>query len=1056
MNTTHGSKQFGFRFPSGLQFAGGLVALLWMAACVSAQTTGPGEGADLAFGSAGNGPGQFHELRDIAFSPTGLLHTLEGARLNPKTKSLEGNLRVQRFDRSGKLVSSFDVSDTTTGQRLGGTNDPKRLAIDSAGNVLITQPAAGRVQQFSADGKFVRSFDVPGAMAIAVWVDPATRRELFAVVANVQPSPKGRPVVPGANRVHLLAADGRADKPIMLSQAVYGAQDLALDRTGNLFIKAEPNAIYHLAPDGKLVRTLGGNPTSRAEDGSELLHTVAVDSNGNIYSMTWGNPGLVVRFDGNGQSLTLRPGQWKWADPWSVHSSYVAFAIDGDDRLWVGVTNRHDPSGVNYAKYHASPAIVRPKADFFDPAAWGITKIPTRLPGFKPSLSCGLPYNVNYEPGKAIPMEYAVAAANRSVDRVTVAWRALDHRKTEVAAGRFDVALQNGRESRTPFSFVPPKFGAFTVLAQATSPDGDMGGVAAHVAVTDRYPFMPELPPGASPGGWSDPARQVFSGLPQLRIHPAKDEKGLAKTDAEIDAAERHKVRFVVQLVDNMKHLTPEHVRMVATRYKGRVPMYEVCNEPNFSSKPDDYLAGHRMAYRVIKEVDPGAKVMGPATVNMDLNWLARLYELGLKDVTDAIALHDYEGHESVDPLHWAWKLAAVRAIMSRHGDADKPIWQTERAIGGVRGQQHQGLVQAIRCALHRDVLETLGVPAERNHHYYLNQAGYSTVPSYLWSGSGPHAGIVVLRVRHALTAAHGRAYAGRLDFGPTGDTFLQGLRFAGGADGGTTLLLRNLGTSGTYPADFTTTATALAVTDAWGNTSNVAVAGGKVRLDLDQLPTYVTLAAGADLVPAKIDFGTNVAREARWEYSAAVEKGMVPPPPGAGAAHPLANGIYETFHSQNPHGNTDGGRIWTGALPLGPDGQPLPQTLTANFDRPQTIDRLIVRTVRADNAFCTLLAYDVQVPDGDGWKVLLSHDHPIPPSEVARSADARAVNWMDDTNLHVHALPAPVTTTAVRLVVRRTTWGFVPDTAASAGKPIPPKLMLREVEIFSTPGAGK
>jgi hypothetical protein len=211
----------------------------------------------------------------------------------------------------------------------------------------------------------------------------------------------------------------------------------------------------------------------------------------------------------------------------------------------------------------------------------------------------------------------------------------------------------------------------------------------------------------------------------------------------------------------------------------------------------------------------------------------------------------------------------------------------------------------------------------------------------------------------------------------------------------------------------------------------------------LEQLPTYVTLAAGQTLTPDKIYAGHKLALGATWAYSAAVEKGDF-------AA--LTDGVYETYHDKDPNGDTDGKRIFTGALPLDEKGKVIPQTLTATFDGPRAVDKLIVRTVRADNAFCALLDFDVETsPDGQAWQKAAEVRTPTPASEAAKSADAGgSVMWTDDTNLHVVKLAAPVKARAVRLVVRRTTYGFVADDRATAwGKPIAPKLMLREVELF-------
>ena len=56
-------------------------------------------------------------------------------------------------------------------------------------------------------------------------------------------------------------------------------------------------------------------------------------------------------------------------------------------------------------------------------------------------------------------------------------------------------------------------------------------------------------------------------------------------------------------------------VRETARHFKGRIPVYEVCNEPNLHSfrnnpNPVNYLAALKAAYRAIKEEDPSARVM--------------------------------------------------------------------------------------------------------------------------------------------------------------------------------------------------------------------------------------------------------------------------------------------------------------------------------------------------------------------------------------------------------------------------------------------------------------
>jgi hypothetical protein len=137
-----------------------------------------------------------------------------------------------------------------------------------------------------------------------------------------------------------------------------------------------------------------------------------------------------------------------------------------------------------------------------------------------------------------------------------------------------------------------------------------------------------------------------------------------------------------------------------------------------------------------------------------------------------------------------------------------------------VRGGNFMGTSQAVRTTLQRDVLESLGVAPEHNSLYYLNQGGYSEVPSYLWSTAGPHPAALALRTRHAMTKALERSYAGTLDFGADGNKIFLGLRYNGGD--GSTVMLRNLGTVDQWLKIGVSGGTSLQVVDSFGNTQNV------------------------------------------------------------------------------------------------------------------------------------------------------------------------------------------------------------------------------------------
>ncbi len=748
-----------------------------------------------------------------------------------------------------------------------------------------------------------------------------------AVIASRNDVVNGKWTWQGGENIILLPEN----KSITLEKRLDNVQDLTVDKAGNFYVLAAINQIYKFNPDGKLLGVIGAGANTRNADGSEPLHSIAVNSKGDIYSMTWGNPGLLTRYDAQGKTVTQREGQFKWADPWSTHSGYVPLAIDPQDRLWVAATNRHDPNGPNFKSYHVSPAISRLTTDYLDTDKIGTTRRSMALLGFKPQLKIKLPYSIAYEPKKPINCEFIVAPANRRLNEVSVAWHVYDVYKNEWGKGTFKVPLKDGEEAKSSFTFTPPRFGWFTIEAEISGNGERLIGIGAHGGVTPRYANMPELKEGDSVGGWEDAPRQMFVGLPLMRLHPGK---GIEKFEKDLDFAEKWGAFVLVQLTDNKAKFNVETAQPIIEKFKGRIKYWELMNEPNFSLSPEEYVKGAQPLYDMIHKVDPNAKVLGPAIVSLDLGWMERFYKAGGGATCDIISLHDYEGHESIDPFHWQWKIPAMRELMAKNGDGKKDIWQTERAMSGVRGDNFLGPAQAVRVTLHRDLLESLGIPPLHNSHYYLNEGGYGPVPTYLWSNSGPHPGALALRTRAALTKD--LQYKGALDFGPNGNKMFMGLRYDG--SGTSTIVLRNLGTN-EQKINIIMSGNRLNLSDAFGNTQSLPLQNGKATVTIGQLPLYVQLTPNQKFEVPKMDFGKNLAPQAKFSYSAKAE----------GDFALLNNGIMESVHAGNPNGGTDGKKIWQGEL------NGAPQTLEIAFDAPQKISKILLFGVRADNAFSAL-----------------------------------------------------------------------------------------------------
>jgi hypothetical protein len=295
-------------------------------------------------------------------------------------------------------------------------------------------------------------------------------------------------------------------------------------------------------------------------------------------------------------------------------------------------------------------------------------------------------------------------------------------------------------------------------------------------------------------------------------------------------------------------------VRAYVERFKGRVKYWQVMSEPdNHQTNPTQYVAIVKRLYPLIKSIDPNAQVLGPTVTCINLPWYEEFYRLGGGPNVDILTFHDYEGHETIDEVHWRWKFGELRKLMARYGDGNKPFWQTERAIAGVRAGSFLGTTQAIRVTLHRDLLQTLGVAPERNVLFYLNQSGYPQVSSYLWSQTGPHPAALALRTRYAMTQALERNYTGELNFGRDGNKIFMGLRYDG--SDGSTIILRNLGTVDQWLRVGVSSGSTLQVVDSFGNIQMVPVQNGQAQLTITQLPQYVLLTPGQEVTMPQINW---------------------------------------------------------------------------------------------------------------------------------------------------------------------------------------------------------
>lgn len=127
------------------------------------------------------------------------------------------------------------------------------------------------------------------------------------------------------------------------------------------------------------------------------------------------------------------------------------------------------------------------------------------------------------------------------------------------------------------------------------------------------------------------------------------------------------------------------YVRTVATRYKGKVHVYEMWNEPNmkdsYSGDTAHLVQLCKAAYRVLKQVDPSITVISPSPApGGGAQYLRAFIEQGGGDTFDVLGFHFYDNLSAkiIHPESIVGTAQHLRRMLISLNLANKPIWNTE------------------------------------------------------------------------------------------------------------------------------------------------------------------------------------------------------------------------------------------------------------------------------------------------------------------------------------------------------------------------------------------
>lgn len=481
---------------------------------------------------------------------------------------------------------------------------------------------------------------------------------------------------------------------------------------------------------------------------------------------------------------------------------------------------------------------------------------------------------------------------------------------------------------------------------------------------------------------------------------------------------------------------------LVGGGYTGAV--YECpSNEPEYGGwTVSATVAQFNTLYSTIKAVDSTAKVIGWCSYGLDptspTNWLTTF----LADCTpDGFSIHFENSHQNASNIVLLRQyIGGIDKIMVAAGMPNLPLHLTETGINGGL----YGVLQPRRDARQRTVLrlvmESYGHPKEQCYDFPVYDhlgSGLSTyLAEFTFDGStgSLRAGIYAVHVMSEALFGMPCSRTNRpaaLNFGgpgTLGDSLFMGLHYSG-PSGDRVVLATNGIESATVTLSVSGYADGATVTcwDGWGRSSTVTVSAGEITVPVNDLLTYVFLAAGTTVGVVDSDQGVIT------KFNRAINQANVATTVTDEASANVAGVPNNGSFAENASGFT------TAVAPY--SDSTLPASLTIDFTGPTEISGFSLFTGQPawQGAGCSIIEANLVATVGGAQQTLWSYtcasavSEAIPSPDTANSADLCVrTTWWTGPFAFLESF-TPVEATSVTLNITSVSWGGQPDSAASS-----------------------